>query len=594
MRKRRLIWRLFPTYLLITILSLMAVSWYTVRYVDDFYYRQKAEDLEARALIFREQIQDRFLSLEREEVDRRSKEAGGNSNTRFTVILTSGVVVGDTEEDPARMENHAGRPEIQTAMEGKTGQSVRYSATLAQRMMYVAVPIYGEEGIVAVARASVPVTSIDLVLGIIKNRIALWGLLIALLAAAISLFVSRRISLPLEEMKKGSEKFARGELSTRLAVPDTMEMGGLAEAMNLMASRLDERIRTVVQQRNELEAVLSSMVEGVMAFNTEERLISINKAAARWLEIEPEKAEGRIIQEVVRNIELQNFVSTTLATEEPGEIEIILRGEEERFLQVHGTILRAAEGSVFGVLIVLNDVTSLRRLERVRRDFVANVSHELKTPITSITGAVETLVNGAMEDKEDARRFLNIIGKQSDRLGLLVDDLLTLARVEQEAERSGIEMDQADINSLIKDAMEASRDAAVAKDISLELESQEGLLVNLNRSLMTQAVFNLIDNALKYSDPGKSVRISASREDGRVVIRISDQGWGIEEKHQTRLFERFYRVDKGRSRELGGTGLGLAIVKHIVQAHGGGVSVESKPGKGSTFTIHLPSATEQE
>jgi two-component system phosphate regulon sensor histidine kinase PhoR len=199
-----------------------------------------------------------------------------------------------------------------------------------------------------------------------------------------------------------------------------------------------------------------------------------------------------------------------------------------------------------------------------------------------------------MEDKEDARRFLNIIGKQSDRLGLLVDDLLTLARVEQEAERSGIEMDQADINSLIKDAMEASRDAAVAKDISLELESQEGLLVNLNRSLMTQAVFNLIDNALKYSDPGKSVRISASREDGRVVIRISDQGWGIEEKHQTRLFERFYRVDKGRSRELGGTGLGLAIVKHIVQAHGGGVSVESKPGKGSTFTIHLPSATEQE
>jgi two-component system phosphate regulon sensor histidine kinase PhoR len=588
MRRRRLLWQIFPSYLLITLLSLLAVTWYSSKSLRAFYYKRKQADLEARAYLVQKQFSKRSVLADENAVDQLCKELGKESSTRITVILPSGRVIGDTDKDPADMENHADRPEIKEALVGRVGTLTRPSPTLQTDMKYVAVPLTDNGKIIGVVRTSFVLASIDRALRAIRIKIAFGGLAIAGLAAVISWAVSRGISRPLEDLQSGAERFAHGELSRRLPIPPSKEIGGLAEAMNEMAAQLDEKIRTVVQQRNEREAVLSSMVEGVLAVDRDEHVITVNQAAARLLGINPAEASGRSIQEVVRNADLQQFVERALSSADPVEGEITLRGHGERFLQAHGTVLRDGQGREIGALVVLNDVTRLRRLENVRREFVANVSHEIRTPITSIKGFVETLLDGAMWHPPDAERFLGIVAKQVDRLNAIVTDLLTLSRIEQQAEEAMIPLENGPICEALEAAIQVCELKATAKDISIELACRKDLLAMINAPLLEQAVVNLVDNAIKYSDPGSTIQVEAAETDSEVAIAVRDQGCGIAKEHQPRLFERFYRVDKARSRELGGTGLGLAIVKHIALAHGGQVSVESTLGQGSTFTIHLP------
>jgi two-component system phosphate regulon sensor histidine kinase PhoR len=588
MRRRRLLWQIFPSYLLITLLSLLAVTWYSSKSLRAFYYKRKQADLEARAYLVQKQFSKRSVLADENAVDQLCKELGKESSTRITVILPSGRVIGDTDKDPADMENHADRPEIKEALVGRVGTLTRPSPTLQTDMKYVAVPLTDNGKIIGVVRTSFALASIDRALRAIRIKIAFGGLAIAGLAAVISWAVSRGISRPLEDLQSGAERFAHGELSRRLPIPPSKEIGGLAEAMNEMAAQLDEKIRTVVQQRNEREAVLSSMVEGVLAVDRDEHVITVNQAAARLLGINPAEASGRSIQEVVRNADLQQFVERALSSADPVEGEITLRGHGERFLQAHGTVLRDGQGREIGALVVLNDVTRLRRLENVRREFVANVSHEIRTPITSIKGFVETLLDGAMWHPPDAERFLGIVAKQVDRLNAIVTDLLTLSRIEQQAEEAMIPLENGPTCEALEAAIQVCELKATAKDISIELACRKDLLAMINAPLLEQAVVNLVDNAIKYSDPGSTIQVEAAETDSEVAIAVRDQGCGIAKEHQPRLFERFYRVDKARSRELGGTGLGLAIVKHIALAHGGQVSVESTLGQGSTFTIHLP------
>jgi two-component system phosphate regulon sensor histidine kinase PhoR len=369
-------------------------------------------------------------------------------------------------------------------------------------------------------------------------------------------------------------------------VPDTEEIGELAESLNEMAAHLDERIRTTLRQRNEQEAVLASMMEGVIAVDNNERVIWLNQAAARLLGI-IDDVRARDIHEVVRNTDLQRFIARVLNERQAIEGEIVLRDTSEHYMQAHGTILQDERGDGIGTLVVMNDMTHLRRLENVRREFVANVSHELRTPITSIKGFVETLLDGAMYDPNDARRFLEIIAKHAERLNAIIEDLLALSRIEQEAEKAEILLQPSRIDPVLRSAMQACEMKALAKDISITLNCQDTLRANINAPLLEQAIINLIDNAIKYSESGESVDVRAEGRDGEVLISVQDHGCGIEKEHLPRLFERFYRVDKGRSRKLGGTGLGLAIVKHITQAHGGHITVDSTPGMGSSFTIHL-------
>jgi len=586
--KKRLIWQIYPTYLLITLVSLVAVTWYASRSFKQFFLEHTASDLKSRALLVENQILERLDPLDEKGIDALCKSIGARSSTRITVILPSGRVAGDSERAPAEMDSHADRPEFMDALSGGLGTSKRHSLTLDKDMMYVGVPVAGNGRVLAVVRTSIPVDVIDVALGDIQVKIGLAGLAVAVFAAILSLIVSRRLSRPIEEITKSAEEFARGDFERALPVSRVREISSLSEAMKKMAAQLRERIETVMQQGNEMEAVFAGMVEGVIAVDTQERVMRMNRAAARMFGCDPAEAQGRSIQEVVRNTVLHQLVTSALSSPKAVEKDILLLSENERFLQGHGTTLKDAKGERIGALIVLNDVTRLKRLETIRRDFVANVSHEIKTPITAIKGFVETLGNGGMEKPEEAERFLGIIKKHVRRLEALVEDILAFSRIERETERGEIVLSEGRVQDVIQAAIQACEPAAQAKDIKLELSCAEDLLAKMDVRLMEQALVNLLDNAVKYSGERSVVRAEAGQTNSDTVIRVLDQGCGIEKKHLPRLFERFYRVDKARSREKGGTGLGLAIVKHIAQAHGGRVEVESLPGKGSAFTLRLP------
>ncbi len=589
MRRRRLLWQLFPAFLLIVLLALAGSGWYITRALRTFHLEQTAVNLEARARLVEDQIAEQMILGQEPQVDALLRRLGAKTGTRLTAILAGGQVVGDSHEDPQRMDNHAGRPEIAQALLGGVGVSTRYSHTLQETMMYVAVPARLEQTLVGAVRTALPVTDIDRTLQAIYFKLLGGGFGVALIAVLVSLGVSRRITRPLEEMRTGAQRFAQGDLDQRLPVSSSVEIGGLAEALNQMAAQLDDRIKTVLRQRNEQDAVLGSMVEGVIAVDAEERILRLNESAARLFTVDMVAAQGRRIQEVVRRSELQRFIARSLDSRDPVEGDIVLHNEAgEVYLQAHGSVLRDSQGQNIGALVVLNDVTRLRKLESIRRDFAANVSHELKTPITAIKGFVETLLDGALEQKEDARRFLEIILRQSERLHAIIEDLLALSRIEQESESGGIPLQEERLKDVLSAAVQACEIGASAKKIEVELVCPQELTARINALLLEQAVVNLIDNAVKYSNPGERVQVEGLAQGRQALIRVQDWGCGIPNEHLPRLFERFYRVDKARSRKQGGTGLGLAIVKHIVQAHGGRIEASSVPGQGSVFTLKLP------
>lgn len=418
--------------------------------------------------------------------------------------------------------------------------------------------------------------------------LALGGVVLAVLAAGLGLFTSGRITQPLQEMRWGAERFATGDFSQRLAVPDTVELGSLAATLNHMAEQLATQIRVITQQRNGQDAILASMQEGVLALDSQERVLTINRAAESLLGVIAAQATGRTIQEVVRNSALQRLLVTAMHSVESQTAEIVLRGAEERVLQATATALHEASGRDIGVLVVMNDVTQLRHLENVRRDFVANVSHELKTPITSIKGFIETLRDGALDDRPQAERFLGIIARHADRLQAIIEDLLSLSRLEQESGSYDIVCTEESLAEIVEAAMVACDAKATARQVTIVPACPLDLLVVVNAPLLEQALVNLLDNAIIYSKPGSTVWVDASCAGSELSVRVRDQGFGIPQEYHSRIFERFYRVDKARSRDSGGTGLGLAIVKHIAQVHGGHVAVASTVGQGSTFTLRLP------
>jgi len=596
-RRPRLFWRLYATYLLIVVLCTATVGFYAVRSARGFYLDHTEIELQARAGLVGEQIAAQIDAGTPEQLEMLVRDLGAASDTRITLISAGqpgapqGVVLADSETTPGQMENHRDRPEFLAALEGRTGRSIRFSSTLGEDMMYVAIPIVEDGRVATVVRTAVPLTAVNEALTTLYLRIELSAVVVALVAAAIGLWVSRRISGQMREIKAGAERLAAGDFSRRLLVPRTDEFASVAESLNQMAAELDDRLRTLTHERNEREAVLSSMVEGVVAVDTDERVIAVNAAAAALLDTEPAAAEGRMIQEVVRNPDLQRVVALTLDGQRPVETDIVLRvGAEDRDLQANGTLLHGVSGDdpAVGAVVVLNDVTRLKRLEAVRRDFVANVSHELKTPVTSIKGFAETLADGALEDPETARRFVGIISGQADRLNSIIEDLLSLSTLEQSTDSPLLKLEEADLCDVVGVALEVCGPKAEARHITLSETCPDCLLARVSPPLLEQAVVNLIDNAVKYSPDGSAVRIVLEETGDEIVVSVLDEGPGVPREHQPRLFERFYRVDKARSRDLGGTGLGLAIVKHIAQVHGGRVSLDSVVGRGSTFRIHLP------
>ena len=606
-KQKKLFWQIFPATLAIILLSILAVGWYSSHSAKSFYLRESAANLLDRANIIKSHIAEILESGTSAQLQQLAVESGRASTTRITVIDEDGFVLADTEENPENMDNHRQRPEIKAAFSGTPGSSLRFSNTLGERMLYSAIPVTftqsGGNGLdpaesTAVLRLSMPVTAIDSALSALNGRL-LFGTIIAVLVAfLVTLFVSRNISRPLEEMTERAEFYSRGDFSRRMLLKKasaSREVTMLAMAMDRMADQLDDMIKTIVNQHNQLETVFSSMVEAVIAVDRQEKVISINSAAAAMFQVEREKAEGLLVQEVIRNAAIHQQIRKVLKSGGVLEEEIVLAGSSrQRYLQIHVVALADGDGSRIGALVVFNDVTRQRRLENVRRDFVANVSHELRTPVTSIRGYVETLLEGAMDDPENGRKFLEIVLRQSEQLSEIIDDLLVLSRIEQDAGNKEMRFDRQMLLPVLEDAIQTCSHKARERNISLLLDCDDDIQANINRTLFEQAIVNLVINAVTHSNRGDSVTVAAKRkmthDQAQVEIRVIDDGVGISADHLPRLFERFYRSDKARSRKMGGTGLGLSIVKHIVQAHGGSVDVTSTLGEGSTFMIRLPAA----
>ena len=600
MHHTRLFWKLYITYLIAVALCAGVVGWFAVGTAGNLYRAPAFNDLTARAELARGQVTP--LLGEPAQLQALVRSIGANADTRLTVIAgpdssagVTGKVLADSEADPAAMPNHdtPSRPEVQTALAGGKGEVARFSATLKRRMLYVAIPVFSTgHQVTAVVRTALPLTQVDRALTSMTWRIALGALIVALAVALLGFLVSSQISGRMRAIERGAARFAAGDFSHKIHVSAPDEIGEVALGLNAMGRRLSETIQTITEERNEREAVLSGMTEGVLAVDGQERVITVNAAAARLLDVEPEDAKGRSIQEVVRNPELQAFVGAALAADEPVAGSVVVhtdRGSSE--LQMHGARLGEGSGdgdARGGVVVVLNDVTRMRQYEAIRRDFVANVSHEIKTPVTTIKGFAETLLDGALDDRRDAERFLRIIVGQADRLSAIIEDLLSLSSLESGSEAATISLERGSIRDVLQVALDVCEMKAADKHITLALSCSDDLYEEINPPLLEQAVVNLIDNAVKYSPEGSSVEVSASIGPAGLSIKVKDAGPGIRREHLPRLFERFYRVDKARSRDMGGTGLGLSIVKHIAVAHGGGVAVESTPGIGSTFSITLP------
>lgn len=445
----------------------MFTTWNMTYAFKNFYYRRVEANQETIIKLYKDDFVNILSNKDIPKLDNLSKKIAKKASIRVTIIATDGKVLSDSEESPSLMENHKYRPEIKSAFGGKTSSSLRYSKTLKKYMLYAASPLISSGKVIGVIRTSVPITLLQQHLNILYKKIFNIGLITTLIAIFISYLFSGKIRKPLMILEESALRFAEGDFSSKVPIHSIKEIGGLAEAMNIMASKL-------------------------------------------------------------------------------------------------------------------------KLLENVRKDFVANVSHELKTPVTSIKGFIETLQDGAIENQDEAKHFLNIISRHTNRLNAIIEDLLSLSRLEQNAGISDKKLEKSLLYPVLKSAIQLCEINAANKSIIINLDCQPDIYAKLDTLLFEQAIVNLIDNAIKYSNENKEISINALVAEKEILIKISDQGFGIPKEHIPRIFERFYRVDKARSRKAGGTGLGLSIVKHIINSHRGHIKVLSEINIGSTFVIYLP------
>jgi two-component system phosphate regulon sensor histidine kinase PhoR len=589
MPKRSLLWRLIPSYALVALLALVVAGWIASSQLESSHLQATRSRLQATADYFDSRLGPE-IPTDLADFCRETRRFDQTSGIRVTLIQGDGKVDCDSLGRPEEFEGQLNRPEIKQALEGRTRDWTRYNAGLDRRVFYMAVPVLRNDELFGIFYLSTDLGELDQALAQLHYSLLAAGAVLLVLAGLGARWVIGGITRPLGQLQQAISRLGNGQWSARVPIAEDRELADLDEAFNRMADQLQRQLSVLVQNNNEQKAVLASMAEGVLALDSQERVISMNMASARLLGLDQTQAQGRRLREVVRNADLSRFITRALDDAEPVEADVLLLGDRQRVMQARGSALHDVDGRAIGAVIVLNDVTDFRRLEHIRRDFVANVSHELKTPVTSIKGFVETLLDGAVNDPQDADRFLRIIAKQADRLHAIIEDLLSLSKIEQSEDSEDIALQEVPLRPVLESAVNTCQSIAQERNIEVLLACDERLQAKINPVLLEQAVVNLLDNALKYSDPGRQVQVEAAETDTEVTIRVTDHGCGIAAEHVVRIFERFYRVDRARSRKLGGTGLGLAIVKHIVQTHRGHVTVDSTPGIGSTFTIHLPKA----
>ncbi len=585
-------WKLLALFLLIVIAGLAVAYFFLIPKLREYFEENLQADLENQLMVTKALLESYILDegMLRDRADEIADRIAEHLNLRVTLISMDGEVLGDSDLTPEQLiylENHSDRPEIRDAREKGIGISKRWSSTVKKNLLYLAVPL-GREKQVAFLRFAVPLEKIEGFVADIRKIVIGALFVVLLLSVVVSASIWFLVTKPLTEMTTIARAYGDGDFSRKPSIRSKDEIGELAKAMGSMVDEIKSRIVEVEQEGAKLRTVLSSMFEGIMVTDEKGQILLVNPSMRKWLSLESDPVGKKPI-EVIRYITVQEVVDKIIENKQEvlsNEIRISL--PEEKVLQINGApILR--DGKLEGVVLVFHDITRLKLLERIRQDFVANVSHELRTPIASIKGYSETLLEGAVDDKSVAKDFLRVIYQESERLASLIDDLLDLSKIE--SGRMEMEFAPCELHPIVAACVEALRKKAEEKGVKVLIAFGDEIpKVMADERRLSQVLLNLIDNAIKYTPEGGSVTISASQKDMCVQVDVSDTGIGIPEKDLPRIFERFYRVDKARSRELGGTGLGLAIVKHIVLAHGGDVWVKSRLGSGSVFSFTIPKA----
>jgi len=580
--KNRLFWKVGLLNLLTLLLVLIVLDIYVVQTLKREYQEGAFSQLESLSRVALRKPPQSSDAAELMEWARGWARGG----IRVTLVANDGTVLADSDENPATMENHRERPEIRTALSAGSGRAVRYSTTLKHKLVYYAIRFDLNNQPPLVMRFSLPVYRLDE--GIAEFRKRLWStsLLILVLTGGVSLYFFRKVSNRIGRLTEFSRRVAEGDFRPMSLERSNDELADLSSTLNQTALRLDKTIRTLTEERNQSAAILASMEEGVLLISTDQRVIFCNSAFCQAAGVTNAHWEGRPVVELIRNSDLLSMIQKALIGNEVIHGEVVVGSIRTRSFAVTSAPVQS-DALISGAVMVLHDISEIRRLERARRDFVANVSHEFRTPLTAIRGFAETLLEGALEDSENRRRFIEIIHDHALRLGRLTNDLLRLAQIE--AGQLQLEIQPITVASIVEPCIETTRVKAAQNGLTLEVQCAPDSPVLLGDLRSLQGVLQeILDNAMRYSSEGGRILVNTAVQESEAVISVSDTGIGIPKADQERIFERFYRTDPARSRESGGTGLGLSIAKHLIEAHGGRIKVESEVGRGSTFYVYLP------
>lgn len=581
---------LMPAMSCFIVVMLLLFSLYTYNKLKLFYMSENADELTVAAEVFQSQISV-SNKIDYAAAEKFCESVFGNYKVRYTVILSDGNVLCDSWHNSSEMDSHSDRNEVIRIINGdQYAMSTRYSSTVGKNMLYVAVPFLEHGRVVAVLRVSRPLADIREQFSAFLVQPVMATIIMLLMAVFVIFMISKKISTPLEELKNVAVKFTNGNAEVAFPHSNIEEIDILSLTMDNMVSKLKHRIMTITKQRDEERALLMNMTEAVLVVNRDRELIKVNRAAEHMFNFNAEDVINKKLVKVLYNSDLLETVDRVFASN--SAVEASMRADSAQgpcCYRVHGVKIPSVNIRDINAIFVITDITQIRKLETVRQDFVANVSHELRTPITSIIGFAETLVDDRNLKHKDREHFIAIIYKQANRMKTIIDDLLVLSRLEYKTDMSSLEFMPVNLSDVVDTAVQSVRKTISAANVKVLHGPHQKVIVNINVQLIELAIQNLIINAVKYSKQDHDeVQVKVYVKGNEAIVEVKDFGMGIPPECIDRIFERFYRVDKGRSRKVGGTGLGLSLVKRISMLHAGHVSVESKSGHGSTFYLHLP------
>lgn len=554
------------------------------------YLNMKENQLEDDAKILLQTTNMENLDLDKDAatIQKSLDPLGEDIDARITVIDSKGDVVADTKKDPEKLDNHMNRPEVTDILKKgeSVGISIRESDSLGYSMLYVAVPVKHQGKTDGVLRISISLESVDAAVAKLWGNLALIFGIALVIIAAISVFIARKITRPVREIIEVSTDLANHKYDSRIHGKISGELQDLSISVNTLAESLETQMFEIKQNEQRLNAIVQNLVSGVMLINVDKQVIMTNRTMYQILG--ETEITGKPFYEVIKSFALSQLIEATFETKTIQQKEIILYFPREMILDASVSPILGENGEITGIILLLHDITQIRHLENVRSEFVTNVSHELKTPVTALKGFAETLLDGAMYDEVLLKKFLTIIKEESDRLHRLIMDILALSRIEQNPVAENVEL--VDVDEVIEQSARTIFEMATEKNIRVTIpeKTSASVMIETDRDKLQQIVINLLSNAINYTPVYGKVEVKLIEQEAEVIIEVTDNGIGIPAKDIDRVFERFYRVDKARSRHSGGTGLGLSIVKHLVENCGGRIEVESQEEVGSTFRVTLP------